>query len=142
MKATPRAVRTACAGILAAGLYACLPTTGCGCSPGRDVAVVHGRVTGPEGSPVGGARLTAEFLEPGCTGRTERSQTVQSAATGEYRLHAAYTLTPKPGSCLRLLAEPPEGSGLAPPPPVPFAVAFRSGGALDSVRVDVVLARP
>jgi hypothetical protein len=122
-----------CAGLLALA----------SCSGGQPIdgtfaaVVVYGQVTGPGGSPVAGAIVQLDALEPAC--QTDLLLTLRDTtdAGGGYRL--------QPGNwgteftiCLRVQASPPAGAGLAPDSATRSPVRMRSD-ALDSVRVDLHL---
>ena len=118
------------------------PTGMCGCPPATFRAVLQGRVTGPAGQPVAGARVHAEMGVPDCGGTIMPLEEAQSGADGAYRTVIISFGPANRGECLRAYATTPPGSFLAGSDTVPFAVEFGMNRVVDSVRVDLVLRAP
>ena len=130
----------ACLGALL--LVSCGTSTICDCLPGTFRAVLKGRVTGPAGQPVSGARVRAEVGVPDCAGAIAPLAEAQSGADGAYRTEIMYLGPANRGECLRAYATAPAGGGLADSDTVPFAVEFGLNEVVDSARVDLVLRAP
>ena len=114
----------------------------CGCiTPSR--AVVYGRVTNPAGAGVAGAVVHTELGFPACEPEMIREiDSARTEADGRYRLQLRTLESPGPEGCLRAYADPPAQGALRGSDTVPFAVALRYEGRMDSVRVDLVLRAP
>lgn len=128
--------------VAGAGLLAVSCTTPvCGCLSPPPYAILHGRISTPDGAGVGGARVSAESGDPSCA-------SPRPAGEGVSRPDGGYTLTVhglglvRPGDCLRAYARAPQSAAPAVSDTVRFAVRFASEAPIDSARVDLVLRTP
>jgi hypothetical protein len=113
----------------------------CGCLTMPPSAVVEGRVTAPDGSPVQGARIAVESGDAQCGSAVEIAQGF-TRSDGRYGILVMELRSVKPGDCLRAHAAPPAGSALAASDTLRFSVRFTPDAPSDTARVDLVLRTP
>lgn len=110
------------------------------------VAVVHGEVTAPDGSPLAGVNVTVSGWRLGCPDEGGKGPVVdsegESDAQGTYRLNLERFGLAEQELCLVVRAEPPPGSSLGVAADTGATVTLtdtESGRPPDSVRVDLTL---
>ena len=115
----------------------------CGCSPAEPVALLSGRVTGPDGAGVAGAEVHARIGRPGCTEPFQSGRAAVTREDGSYRayIHGGYTVQ-APGDCVFVHAEPGDQGSLRMSDTTRVDVLFVTGEQPDSVQVDLVLRGP
>ena len=111
-------------------LLACLPTEPCACPPAPSLFTLFGSVQGPDEQPAPGATIrTSAFRDTTCAGGEPdilTPNTVQSAASGAFRINLRSVYSPGP-RCLRIVAfagEPTVTDSVVVPP---LVVHFRVG---------------
>lgn len=106
-------------------------------------AVVFGQVSGPDGSDVRDAVVTAAGWRLDCpsdggSGPFEGPETT-TGDDGNYRLRFDVRGVGAEDMCLVVRADPPAGTSLAPAADTGASVMLSEDAPLDSVRVDLVL---
>lgn len=114
----------------------------CGCSPVDASPRLFGRVTDPSGAGVPGATVVIEGAGESCPAAyVGPLGAVQTQADGRYGMLVRAPRPPAAQDCLRVHAQPPQGSALVGSDTVPFTVRFDLA-APDSVTVDLSLRAP
>lgn len=112
-------------------------------APSTFDAIVFGRVTGPGGEPIGGARVVLEHRPEGCTGSRNERENTATNAQGYYRTLFHLGTARKSTSCFVAWAEPPAQSAFQASDTVTFDVRFGDPEYVlpDSVQVNLSVDR-
>jgi hypothetical protein len=142
MSRSPRIPRPLSVSLVLMLFVSCANPLGmCGCDPLLPSAVVHGRVTGPDGGAAAGARVVTEWGQQ-CAEPFIPAGTASTGTDGRYGMHVSVPGGNLPAVCLRAFAAPGATGTLRVSDTVTFDVGFPGGGVVDSAEVNLVLRAP